>query len=82
MDVIPFDNYLNEIDLIEDFKVGCKINKISDSEKEAQENIEKKLEERKKKSLMKGRLGVLKKIRKKRREINDVVSGKVAYGMN
>ena len=72
----------DEIDLIEDFKVGCKINKISDSEKEAQENIEKKLEERKKKILMKGRLGVLKKIRKKRREINDVVSGKVAYGMN
>jgi len=66
--------------LIEDFKVGSKIK--SDIEKKAQEDIEKKVEERKKKILMKGRLGLLKKIRKKRREINDIVSGKVVYGVN
>ena len=64
------------------FKEGNAINEVSDEQKEKHEKEEKALEEKKKKSITKGRLNLLKKVRKKRREINSVISGRVVYGIN
>ena len=64
----------DDLEKDENFKVN-RIMEISDEEKENLKKIEEKIDEKKKKLISKGRLAVLKKMRKKRREINAVLNG-------
>ena len=66
----------------QNFKEGQILILENEEDKKNQEEINKKLEERKRKMMVKGRLGLLKKIRKKRREINAVLNGDIVYGFN
>ena len=69
-----------DIDQI-DLKIGKNVIEENDNEIKEKE-LSKKEDERKKRFLRKARLNDLKKLRKKRREINDVISGRVVYCMN
>ena len=64
----------DDLEKDENFKVN-RIMEISDEEIENLRKIEEKIDEKKKKLISKGRLAVLKKMRKKRREINAVLNG-------
>ena len=64
------------------FKEGNVINEMNEEEKEKLDKIQKAVDERSRKFLNRGRLNQLKKIRKKRREINSVASGQILYGIN
>lgn len=66
----------------QNFKEGNIQIEMSDKEKQVQEKNKKEAEERKKRTDTKNRLNALKKIRKKRREINSVLKGNDIYGMN
>ena len=65
----------------QNFFAGNVINELTEEEIKNYEKIEKKSDERKKKIMNKGRLNLLKKIRKKKREINAVLNGTIVYGM-
>ena len=66
----------------QNFKEGKLVILENEEDKKKQEEIQKKLEEKKRRFMAKGRLGLLKKIRKKKREINAVLSGNIIYGPN
>ena len=72
----------DNLERAKNFKEG-KISLImDDNEKEKLKNIQEQLENNKKKQINNKRLEALKKLRKKRREINAVVNGSVVYEMN
>ena len=64
------------------FKEGKLVLNLSDDEKQNQDKLKRQAEEKSRKQMNKTKLNLLKKIRKKQRELNAVLNGNIVYGMN